>query len=90
MVIKNLFLVLKENLKPYVETLGDLHTNVIPNLGFCIFKCGKHMNSKVKFERFMIIINNSHKMKKDELTSVIQKLYASVKKVLTTGKQGVK
>ena len=30
----------------------------IPNLGFCIFKTGKTMNSKIKYERFLIMINN--------------------------------
>ena len=29
-----------------------------PNLGFCIFKTGKNMNSKIKFERFLIMVNN--------------------------------
>lgn len=61
----------------------------VPNLGFTIFKCGKSMNSKVKFERFMLIINNSTKMPKEELMNLITKLYASVKKVLTSGKAGV-
>jgi len=62
----------------------------VPNLGFSIFKCGKSMNSKVKFERFMLMINNSSKMPKDEIMSLISKIYASVKKVLTSGKAGVK
>jgi len=61
----------------------------IPNLGFTIFKCGKNMNSKVKFERFMFIINNSSKMPKEELMSLVGKMYASIKKVLTSGKAGV-
>lgn len=61
----------------------------VPNLGFVIFKCGKQMNSKVKFERFMFMINNSSKMPKDELMGLISKLYASVKKTLTSGKAGV-
>ena len=29
-----------------------------PNLGFCIFKTGKAVNSKIKYERFLIMINN--------------------------------
>lgn len=47
------------------------------------------MNSKVKFERFILIINNSSKMKKEELNALIVKIYGSVKKILTSGKQGV-
>lgn len=62
----------------------------IPNLGFTIFKCGKSMNSKVKFEKFMLIINNSTKMPKEELMNLINKLYNSMKKILTSGKAGVK
>jgi hypothetical protein len=61
----------------------------VPNLGFSIFKCGKSINSKVKFERFMFIINNSSKMSKDELMSLTGKIYFSIKKVLTSGKAGV-
>jgi len=61
----------------------------VPNLGFTIFKCGKNMNSKVKFERFMLMINNSSKMPKEELMNLIAKIYASVKKTLTSGKAGV-
>jgi hypothetical protein len=47
------------------------------------------MNSKVKFERFILIINNSSKMKKEELNALMVKIYGSVKKILTSGKQGV-
>lgn len=62
----------------------------VPNLGFTIFKCGKSMNSKCKFERFMIIINNSSKMAKEDLQNLISKIYASIRKILTAGKAGVK
>jgi len=61
----------------------------VPNLGFTIFKCGKSLNSKVKFERFMLIINNSSKMPKEELLNLIAKIYGLVKKALTSGKAGV-
>ena len=47
------------------------------------------MNSKVKFERFLVLINNSHKLKKEELFSIVGKVYTSTKKMLTSGKQGV-
>jgi hypothetical protein len=61
----------------------------VPNLGFTIFKCGKSMNSKVKFERFMLIINNSSKIPGEELQNLIGKIYSSIRKVLTSGKAGV-
>ncbi len=61
----------------------------VPNLGFTIFKCGKSMNSKIKFERFLLIINNSHKLTKEELFSLLGKIYTSIRKVLTSGKAGV-
>ncbi len=61
----------------------------IPSLAFCIFKCGKTMNSKVKYERFMLILNNSQKISSQELTEIISKIYTSIRKVLTSGKHGV-
>lgn len=48
------------------------------------------MNSKVKFERFFLIINNDSKMNKHELQEIIGKLYTSLRKILSTGKQGVR
>ena len=68
---------------------NDNTRNIIPNLAFSIFKCGKSANSKVKYERFFLILNNSIKMKKDELFTLYGKIYASIRKVLTAGKQGV-
>jgi hypothetical protein len=65
---------------------ADNHS--IPKIAFGIFKCGKSMNSKVKFERFLLIINNA-KMSKHELSELICKLYGSIRKVMTAGKQGV-
>ena len=47
------------------------------------------MNSKIKFERFFLIVNNSHKMTKNELYNLIIKIHSSLRKVLTSGKQGV-
>lgn len=73
----------------YKEDISKYNSEIIPNLAFTIFKCGKSMNSKVKFERFILIINNSSKMKKEELNALIVKIYGSVKKILTSGKQGV-
>jgi enolase len=57
-------------------------------LAFTIFKTGKSTGSKVKFEKFFLIINNSAKFKEDDLNALIVKIYASIRKVLTTGKQG--
>jgi hypothetical protein len=80
----------KDSVKDMFKSEIELYNSgVIPNLAFTIFKCGKSMNSKVKFERFMLIINNSGKMKKEELSALIAKIYASVRKLLTSGKQGV-
>jgi hypothetical protein len=61
-----------------------------PNLGFTIFKTGKSMNSKIKFERFILIINNSQKLRSEEISSLVIKIYASIRKILTSGKAGVK
>ena len=61
----------------------------IPNLGFTIFKCGKQANSKVKFERFIIFVVNQHKLSSEEIYNLVNKLYTSTRKVLTSGKQGV-
>jgi hypothetical protein len=38
----------------------------------------------------MLIINNDSKMNKHELTELVSKLYSSLKKVMTSGKQGVR
>jgi hypothetical protein len=47
------------------------------------------MNSKIKYERFMLILNNQNKLKKSELSEIISKIYISIRKLLTAGKQGV-
>ncbi len=70
----------------FPENIGKLKS--IPGLGFSIFKTGKTMNSKVKFERFMILINNQNKMDKTTLIDIVNKIYASLRKVLTAGKAG--
>lgn len=41
--------------------LFKLNSSSIPDLGFVLFKTGKDMNSKVKFERWILFINNSKK-----------------------------
>lgn len=65
-----------------------MKADTIPKLAFSIFKTGKTMNSKVKFERFMLIINNEKKMDEPTLIDLINKIYASLRKVLTAGKAG--
>ena len=64
-----------------------------PNLGFCIFKTGKNMNSKIKYERFLIMINNeifnnNEIDKKKIIIELYSKMYEIIKKVLTAGKAG--
>ena len=41
--------------------LFKLNNSTIPDIGFVLFKTGKDMNSKVKFERWILFINNSKK-----------------------------
>ncbi len=64
-----------------------------PNLGFCIFKTGKNMNSKIKFERFLIMVNNeifnnNDVDKKKIIIDLYAKMYDIIKKSLTAGKAG--
>ena len=67
-----------------------------PNLGFCIFKTGKSMNSKIKYERFLLMINseifesnNDLKQKKKEIIiELYKKMFEIIKKALTAGKAG--
>ena len=64
-----------------------------PNLGFCIFKTGKNMNSKIKYERFLIMINNeifnnNEIDKKKIIIELYSKMYEIIRKVLTAGKAG--
>jgi hypothetical protein len=64
-----------------------------PNLGFCIFKTGKNMNSKIKFERFLIMVNNelfnnNEVDKKKIIIDLYTKMYDIIKKSLTAGKAG--
>jgi len=65
-----------------------LNNSVIPDLGFVLFKTGKNMNSKVKFERWILFINNSKKIPFSELKEIISKIYSALKKFLTAGKAG--
>ena len=63
-----------------------------PNLGFCIFKTGKNMNSKIKYERFLIMVNNNIfnniSEKKKIIIELYTKMYEIIRKSLTAGKAG--
>ena len=64
-----------------------------PNLGFCIFKTGKSMNSKIKYERMInseiFESNNDLKEKKKEIIiELYKKMFEIIKKTLTAGKAG--
>ena len=66
-----------------------------PNLGFCIFKTGKSMNSKIKYERFLIMVNNEIfesnndiNEKKKIIIDLYKKMFEIIKKTLTAGKAG--
>ena len=56
-----------------------------PNLGFCIFKTGKSMNSKIKYERFLLMINSEIFESNNDLK---EKKKEIIKKTLTAGKAG--
>ena len=58
--------------------LFKLNNSTIPDLGFVLFKTGKEMNSKIKFERWILFINNSKKISYNELKEIFnqnRKLY---------------
>lgn len=60
----------------------------IPDMGFVLFKTGKSMNSKVKFERFILFVDNSTKVESEELKGIFSRIYLAIRKVLTAGKLG--
>ena len=68
--------------------LYKLNSSNIPDLGFVIFKTGKDMNSKVKFEKWILFISNVNKLSSNDLKDLFSKIYNSLKKVLTAGKAG--
>ena len=65
-----------------------LNNENIPDLGFILFKTGKNMNSKTKFENWIIFIDNSSKLKAENLKDLISKIYQAIRKFLTAGKAG--
>ncbi len=68
--------------------LYKLSNTTIPDLGFILFKTGKEMNSKVKFERWILFLNNSKKLPYNDLKDAFSKIYLAIKKFLTAGKAG--
>ena len=82
----------KENKSNLIFKNG-LKKKVTPNLGFCIFKTGKNMNSKIKYERFLIMVNHeifndNNVDKKKIVIDLYSKMYEIIKKSLTAGKAG--
>ena len=65
-----------------------VHDYTIPNIGFTLFKTGKNMNSKIKFERFILFVDNQKKLEPKVLYDLFNKVYENIHKTLTAGKQG--
>ena len=89
--IYSMSLMLDQSFPTFIKTTyADYIINeaTIPNLCFNLFKTGKTMNSKVKFEHFILIINNQTKMEPEFLYTLINKIYAAIRKFLTQGKAG--
>ncbi len=64
-----------------------LNTEKTTNIGIMIFKCGKDV-SKVKYDKFFIIMDLSKNPKKSDIISLLKILQNSSKKILTSGKLG--
>ena len=92
--VSTLLAMAKMNNKNNIEFINQniplykLNNNVIPDLGWVLFKTGKEMNSKVKFERWILFFNNSKKLSYNELKDVFSKIYLALRKFLTAGKAG--
>jgi len=65
-----------------------LNEENIPDLGFILFKTGKEMNSKTKFENWILFVDNSSKLSSSELKEILSKIYEAIRKFLTAGKAG--
>ena len=72
-----------ENYEDYV-----LNEDNVPDLGFILFKTGKDMNSKTKFENWILFVDNNSKLSSTELKDILSKLYDAIRKFLTAGKAG--
>ena len=68
--------------------LYKLNNSTIPDLGFVLFKTGKDMNSKVKFERWILFFSNKKKLPYNDIKEIFSKIYLSIRKFLTAGKAG--
>ena len=72
-----------ENYEDYI-----LNEENIPDLGFILFKTGKDMNSKTKFENWILFVDNSSKLSSSDLKDLLSKIYEAIRKFLTAGKAG--
>ena len=84
---------IKETKSNLIFKINSRKKGKSPNLGFCIFKTGKNMNSKIKYERFLIMVNNeifnnNEINKKKTIIELYTKMYEIIKKALTAGKAG--
>ena len=84
---------IKENKSNLIFKNGNKKNGKSPNLGFCIFKTGKNMNSKIKYERFLIMVNNEifddkSIDKKKIIIELYIKMHEIIRKTLTAGKAG--
>ena len=85
-----------ENKTNLILKKAKRNQGITPNLGFCIFKTGKSVNSKIKYERFLIMINNEifetnndlKEKKKEIIIDLYKKMFEIIKKTLTAGKAG--
>ena len=84
----------KMNNSNYIQFIGEtiplfkLNNTNIPDIGFILFKTGKEMNSKIKFEKWILFMNNSKKMNYTQLKDNFNKIYITIRKYLTAGKAG--
>ena len=87
---------ISENKSNLILKKAQRNQGKTPNLGFCIFKTGKTMNSKIKYERFLLMINNEifesnndlKEKKKEIIIELYKKMFEIIKKTLTAGKAG--
>jgi len=92
--VSTLLAMAKMNNSNYIEFINEnislfkLNNVTIPDLGFILFKTGKEMNSKVKFERWILFFNNSKKLSYNDLKDAFTKIYSAIRKFLTAGKAG--
>jgi len=92
--VSTLLAMAKMNNSNYIKFIGEkiplfrLNNTNIPDIGFILFKTGKEMNSKIKFERWILFMNNSKKMNYSQLKDNFNKIYVTLRKYLAGGKAG--